>query len=207
MAELSTFAQAVRKAETGSFAGNYAAVRGRIRKNARLLGAYGVASDEWPRLAAEAGYSGARWQDPRAQDAVVQATFDALHAKYHDWRLVAIAWKAGEAVADMVAANPGLLKAPELREVREYAAGVMRAANESTEAVIPDGVGEPAPRSSRFPVSMQNLMPADGLEVQRPPTPAREALTGMLRAMRNRQRKLAVNSDTQVSEPGEEVMP
>jgi hypothetical protein len=194
VAEKTTFARAVKFAETGSFDGNYKAVRGRVR-NGRLVGAYGIASDEWDRLAEEAGYMGAAWRDPKAQDAVAQATFDALYSKYGDWRLVAIAWKAGEAVADVVRSTPSVLETEGMAPVREYATQVMRYARE--DMVVSPGTDGESPNREVFSPNTRNIVP-DGLAPGA--SKARPVLTGMLRAMRDRQRGLVPPT-----EPDEEL--
>lgn len=197
MAEGPTFARAIKRAETGSFEGNYKSARVGQRPG-RIIGAYGIASEFWDALAAQAGLEGANWRDPAAQDAVAESAFKALYEKYGDWRLVAIAWKAGEAVADAVAANPALLKDQRLVSVKEYAQKVMRFASEvvgTDQPTSPDGTPV---RKKAFPINMDFALPApvEGEEsgtvapqtvaTQAPPSAA-HALTGMLRAMKKRQ--------------------
>lgn len=202
MAEDRTFAAAIRRAETGSFAGRYDAVRGRVREGARLVGAYGFASDEWDRLAEETGYPGAQWRSQAAQDAVAKRTFDALYSKYGDWRLVAIAWKGGEELADKVAADPSLLSHEGLKPVADYMAQVMAYANEDlaiNQPVSPSG--EPI-SPSRFR-STTNGLGSSGASVG--PTTggsARATLTGMLRGMRAREIALGATEASETPEDG-----
>lgn len=191
MGEQLRFARAIRHAETGSYDGDYAALRGGVREG-RLLGAYGIPSDQWEELAEDAGFGGARWQDARAQDAVTRVIFKALYDKYGDWRLVAVAWKAGEEIADMVAAKPGLLKTEQLREVDEYVGHVMARAGEDIDVTDPS---EPptedlVPKASPF--SVTRPIQSNG---QTTPTPAAETLKGMLTAMRDRQKRNSVTVD------------
>lgn len=171
------FAAAIRNAETGTPEGDYAAVRGLVRGQARLLGAYGVASDEWDRLAEENGYAGARWQDRRAQDRVMKGVFEALYRKYGDWRLVATAWKGGEAVADALAADPSLIKHDQLAGLRDYVETVM------------NNVGDEPYETETLTVNSQNVAPA----MPEIPERAQTALTGVLYMLRSRQRAEAAN--------------
>jgi hypothetical protein len=211
VAELDVFARAIRAAESGSPEGNYEAVRGRIRNGARLIGAYGVASDEWDRLAEEAGYRGAKWRSQAAQDAVVKKTFEYLYDKYQDWRLVAVAWKAGEEVADAIAADPDLLRRKELAPVKNYASQVMGAAATSlidNEDTYEDGT---LIQPGRFQATLRGLRQVDSMQEGQeggassspppPPGSARQTLTGMLRAMRDRQRAAAEASQTAENGP------
>lgn len=199
-----TFARAIKNAETGSFEGNYRAVRGLVRKNARLVGAYGIPTDMWPQIAEYAGYPGARWQDPKAQDAVAQATFDALYSKYGDWRLVAIAWKAGEDIADAVVADPSLIHADELAEVRAYAQQVMRFAQEDVKINQPTDPNGNAIKAQAFPVNTKFAPPEPDPDA---PVPARtggsaqNTLVGMLKGMK--QAQLSRMAKQVGPEPGE----
>lgn len=222
---LANFARAIKYAESGSYEGDYQAMRDVVRGQARKIGAYGIASDEWQRLAEEAGLKGARWTDGRAQDAVARAAFAALYEKYGDWRLVAVAWKAGETIADIVAANATALSLAQLKPVKNYTDKVMKLYAED-----PMDNGEEPPMLRRQPVPKQakpvpkqakplpdkRKTPPDGNYAAAPtPDQATESLAGpgmyaaqsvetvrgMLTAMRNRQRKAA----TMPAEPPEPV--
>lgn len=124
------FQRAVRIAETGPPDGDYTAIRGIVRGSARLLGAYGVPSDEWEGLAADAGMPGARWQDPKAQDAVTRHTFQRLADKFLDWRWVAMAWKAGEEGAGRAYVEPQVIDMKELVPLKGWVESVMQNAQE-----------------------------------------------------------------------------
>ena len=68
-----------------------------------LLGPYAIRSDEWADLSAAAGIEGARWQDRGAQEAVMSHQLTRLYNKFDGkWDGVALAWKAGEDVAQRV---------------------------------------------------------------------------------------------------------
>lgn len=190
MSEKTTFARAVKMAESGSFDGNYGAVRGLVRGSARLLGAYGVASDEWSQIAEDAGLPGARWRDPKAQDVVAQATFDRLYAKYGDWRLVAVAWKGGEALADAVAVDPRIIEDRALAPLKGYASQVMRYASEDIKVNQPRNRDGSAISANRFPIST-DLAPADQVGVNTGVRTAEDSLREMLTMARNAQRRRA----------------
>lgn len=204
MGERAEFMRAIRTAETGTAEGNYSAIRGQVRDGARLIGAYGFASDEWPRLAAEAGYPGARWQDRSAQDAVATFIFDALFQKYQDWGLVAIAWKAGEAAADKLAEHPEVLEGKGLEPLRAYRDKVLG-------AVIPSDSPDSPLRGARSPISGPQAPQTP--ELQAPPMRAGlseradNTLRGILTAMRDQQRSMAASpSDIRMSEQEGEVV-
>ena len=124
------FASAVRRVESSSPDGDYNQRKGMIR-GVRIVGAYGIAEDDWPSMAAEAGIPGARWQDARAQDMAARATFERLYRKYGDWRWVASAWKAGEQKTDVLFSDPGLIEFPELIPVKSYVDAIMTNAREA----------------------------------------------------------------------------
>lgn len=185
MAERDTFATAIKMAESGSSEGNYTQIKGLVR-DGRIVGAYGFPSDQWRELAADVGLEGARWSDPKVQDIVARRTFDLLYRKYGDWRLVAVAWKAGEEVADAVAAEPRLLDDDSLKPVKDYVRQVMGFARKDIEVHSPVGPdGQPIDQR-RFQPSMRGL----GSESVTAPTQksAEEALRGVLRGMRDRVR-------------------
>lgn len=192
MSEVGTFAAAIRTAETGSSRGDYARVHGRVRQG-RLIGAYGFPSDEWQLMASEAGLAGARWGDPRAQDVVARRMFEALYAKYGDWRLVAVAWKAGEEVADRVAADPSLLNAEPMKAVKEYVRQVMSHAQDEIAVNLPADDDGNQIRPDRFQPTMR------GLEATSPQaggqSSAGDTLRGVLVALRDHQRTRAAAAE------------
>lgn len=122
------FMAAMRASESDSNAGDYHRVKGMVRGRFRLLGAYGIAEDDWHHLAEDAGIPGARWRDSRAQDRVAQHAFTRLYNKYGDWRWVASAWKAGEEKTDVIRANPDLFNYDQLTPLKTFVQGVMKKA-------------------------------------------------------------------------------
>jgi len=65
----------------------------------RQVGAYGFVDKRWVELAAAAGYPGANWRDPTAQDRIAKAKLQRDFDKYGDWEAVAIAFRFGGATA------------------------------------------------------------------------------------------------------------
>ena len=103
--ELEAFMGSMRVTQTGTGETKdlYERVTGRAG-DVPLLGPYGIRSDEWESLAGATGIQGARWQDKRAQRAVVENQLTRLYNQYGGrWDVVAVAWKAGEAVANRIA--------------------------------------------------------------------------------------------------------
>jgi hypothetical protein len=213
MPQIETFMRAIRNEETGSPEGDYGSYRGPVREG-RVVGAYGFATDYWDQLSGLAGLRGADWHDSKAQDAIAQAAFEHLHAQYGDWRLVAIAWKAGEAVADAVAANPKLLKDPQLAGVKEYAQKVMRFASNDAKMHEPSPDGGQS-SASAFRVGLNSILPPQGTEGEGPPASggdappplqAEQALMSILRARRNVLRDRSAQ-ETAAAGEGEPLVP
>ncbi len=200
-----TFAHAIKMAESGDKDAGYHKVRGFVR-DGRLLGAYGIAQDDWENLTVQAGLRGARWQDSRAQDAVAKAAFDALYSKYGDWRLVAVAWKAGEAVADAVALDPKLLKNEKLRPLADYADQVMNNAKADVEVNQPKAPNGEEITSEAFIPGTESLKPTEGQPRPQEKSDAQVTLAGVLTGMRNRQVKRGAEAEESDSrESTEEV--
>lgn len=90
LSELSTFMAAMRRMQSGSFAGMYY----------RASGAYGISTANWESWSKQAGLSGADRSSKSAQDAVARYKMTQLYNRYADWRLVGIAWLDGTGAAD-----------------------------------------------------------------------------------------------------------
>lgn len=67
------------------------------------LGAYGILDINWDVWAKQAGLKGAKWQDPKAQDAVAKYKVKQYFNQFGSWDLVSIAWFAGPETAKKVA--------------------------------------------------------------------------------------------------------
>ena len=205
--ESDVFARGIRMAETGTAEGSYQRVSGLVRGSNRLLGAYAIASDDWSALASDAGMEGARWKDPKAQDLVAKRTFERLYDRYGDWRLVAVAWKAGEKIADAVANDPTILEHKKLAPVKSYARQVMKHAGKNLKVTKPTfRDGTPIPVES-FPSETDGLVPAGQDEPVAPQDAAEQALREMLVAMRERERNLGTAPPEAAPAPVEEAVP
>jgi len=215
--EADVFAKGIRMAETGTYEGSYQRVSGLVRGSNRLLGAYAIASDDWSALASDAGMEGARWKDPKAQDLVAKRTFERLYDRYGDWRLVAVAWKAGERLADAIANDPSILEHKKMAPVKSYARQVMKHAGKNLKVTKPTfRDGTPIPVEA-FPSETDGMIPAGQDEAIAPQDAAETTLREMLVAMRERERNLAtaqpeapaapVEEAPAAPAPAEEVMP
>lgn len=96
---LADFMAAIRRLESGSYAGNYGAL-GRQVKGDRARGAYQIMSKNWKSWAAMAGIPGADWRSSAAQDKVAAHMMNRYYERYRDWDLVAVAWYSGGSNAD-----------------------------------------------------------------------------------------------------------
>lgn len=101
-AERERFMAALRQTETGSFNGYYTAIHPR-----GAVGAYQMSTQNFNKWSAEYGLDGADWRDPAVQDYIVRRRVDELYSRYQEWDLVAVAWFAGEPIADYAAKTGG----------------------------------------------------------------------------------------------------
>ena len=123
MSEVDIFAAAMRKTETGRYDPKFRAtsyVGWDSVSETRLVGSYSIPEAQWGILADQAGLPGARWQDPAAQDIVMKTIFTQLFEEYQDWRLVAVAWKAGQEVADNLVNDPSGLQREKTGNLKKY---------------------------------------------------------------------------------------
>ncbi len=105
MRDLKLFMAAIRRLESGSYNGNYAAVGVPTESLGRALGAYQIMSANWGSWARQAGIAGADWRDSSAQDTVAEHKFTQYFNRYQDWGLVAIAWFGGPGAANKAEDN------------------------------------------------------------------------------------------------------
>jgi hypothetical protein len=77
----------------------------------QAIGAYGILDINWTGTktqkswAKQAGYSGADWHDPVAQDAVAKYKVQEYFNKYGSWDAVSVAWFSGEGNANKLVKN------------------------------------------------------------------------------------------------------
>lgn len=105
MSDIDVFMAAIRRLESGSYAGNYSAVGVMTQKYGRARGAYQIMETIWPGWAAEAGIPGASYTSKEAQDHVARFKMNQYYERYGSWDLVAIAWFAGPGAANQAMAR------------------------------------------------------------------------------------------------------
>ena len=71
----------------------------------QALGGYGILDINWDKWAKEAGFEGADWHDPKAQDAVARYKVQEYFNKYGSWDAVSVAWFAGAGNANELVNN------------------------------------------------------------------------------------------------------
>ena len=71
----------------------------------QALGGYGILDINWDNWAKEAGFEGADWHDPKAQDAVAKFKAQQYFNKYGSWDAVSVAWFAGAGKANELVNN------------------------------------------------------------------------------------------------------
>ena len=65
----------------------------------QALGGYGILDINWDKWSKEAGFEGADWHDPKAQDAVAKYKVQQYFDRFQSWDAVSVAWFAGPNVA------------------------------------------------------------------------------------------------------------
>jgi hypothetical protein len=89
-----------------------------------FVGAYGIPIHQWANWSDAAGYPGASWKDPRAQDAVARWAAQTLYNQFGDWGLVSIAWRFGTDEAMRFRNKFGTLTTTNIAEIWDEAEGV-----------------------------------------------------------------------------------
>jgi len=195
--ELETFMGSMRVTQTGTNDAKdlYERVTGRAGSTP-LLGPYGIRADEWESLAAASGIQGARWQDKRAQNAVMEHQITRLYNQYQGrWDLVAVAWQAGEDVATRVEGGETLDQVVggegDFSTLQRYVNDVM-----ATARIVPSDAKPSRERQAPFeqalpqsgPFTNAPLVNEDNATVQSKVTPDR-VIGDVLTAMRDKQVK------------------
>lgn len=148
----------------------------------RKLGAYGFVDRRWAELSEAAGYPGANWRDPMAQDRVAKAKMKRDFDKYGDWEAVAIAFRYGGNTARAYMSGQAFAQR---KEVEGYARNVRK--------LVPD-VERPVGGS---------LKPQAKRQQNHRLTQAEKIIRNQLVTMRDAQRKGALDgSDKKLIEDG-----
>ena len=71
----------------------------------QALGGYGILDINWDKWAKEAGFEGADWHDPKAQDAVAKYKVQQYFDRFNSWDAVSVAWFAGPNKAKELVSN------------------------------------------------------------------------------------------------------
>ena len=132
MADIDVVAQALRVAESDDDYANQQLVSiggERYRK----VGAYGFVDRRWTELAEAAGYGGADWRDPTAQDNIAKQKLRQDYETFGSWEAAVIAFRFGAQAAKAHIEN---VDHPDRSEVDEYLAGVKRRMGNTERKVI-----------------------------------------------------------------------
>jgi len=108
MASLSTTLASIRRAESGTFRGEY------NNDNNGALGAYGITSHNWKALSRMAGLAGANIRSKGAQDAVVANVIQGYYNRYGSWDIAVAAWYGGTKSADIIVRRGGSIRNAQL---------------------------------------------------------------------------------------------
>ena len=108
MANLQTTLSAMRRAESGSFRGDYG-YRGRRASGGTPVGAYGILDSNWRGWASSAGIPGANIRSKTAQDRVAGFVMQSFYNRYGSWELATAAWFGGTKSADAIAKKGGTI--------------------------------------------------------------------------------------------------
>jgi len=146
--------------------------------------AYGVPAAQWGNWASAAGFPGASWKDPRAQDAVARWAAQNLYNSLGDWGLVSIAWRYGTQEAFRFKNKHGVPTAKTVAAIWDEAEGLL--ISEVVAGMSPQG---DLPPGGRMPVARQmgdmqlRFTMEEGEDVLEPirqPNPAHTALSTTL---------------------------
>lgn len=125
MASLGTTLASIRRAESGSFKGNYGTV-GERGRGGTPRGAYGILDTNWTGWAAAAGIAGANHRSARAQDTVAASVLQSYYNRYGSWDLATAAWYGGTKSADTIVRNGGKIRNAQLARLVKKVGGFQK---------------------------------------------------------------------------------
>ena len=99
MKDLESAAYAVRRMESAEDYTRQQDIRAN-GQNDRKVGAYGILESKWDGLAVSLGYTGAKWQDRKAQDVIAKEKLTRDYKALESWDLAVVSFRYGRAVAD-----------------------------------------------------------------------------------------------------------
>lgn len=168
-------------------------------KGKTTIGPYRIPVEQWDELATIAGIPGVPWYDRHAQTVVVRQQLTRLYNQYDGrWDVTAIAWEAGENVANRIAEGESIeqvVAGDGATQLSQYVAAVAPAG----ETEMPDMSAQAITGSPLPNASMRMDQPA-------PPkksTTADDAIASVLTTLRDKQiARGGVASGTQEGEQG-----
>lgn len=148
-----------------------------------FIGAYGIPAAQWGNWASAAGYPGASWKDPRAQDAVARWAAQNLYNSLGDWGLVTLAWRFGTQEAFRFKNKHGVPTAKSVAGIWDEAEGLL--VSEVVAGMTPEDapVGGPPPAARQMGDIQLRFTMEEGEDVLQPirqPNPAHVALSTTL---------------------------
>jgi hypothetical protein len=160
---------------------------------ATYLGRYAIPAEQWKMWAAAAGYPGARWDDPLAQQKVAGWVANELFTEFQDWGLVAIGWRYGAGTARRIRDVYGGVPGGDIVEKLMGKAGVeflARIQTSMAQVFAPDRKPYPAPQAYgggdiQLKFTEEEMPEAEEPE-RRGANPAHTALQSVLGAMADR---------------------
>ena len=125
MASLSTTLAAMRRANSGSFKGQYG-YRGKRGTGGTPVGAYGILDSNWRGWASAAGLHGANVRSKAAQDRVAGHVLQTYYNRYGSWELATAAWFGGTKSADSIARRGGKISNAKLARMVKGVSGFQK---------------------------------------------------------------------------------
>ena len=157
-------------------------------QNDRKVGAYGILESKWDALTVSLGYTGANWQDRKAQDVIAKEKLKRDYEALGSWELAVIAFRYGRAIANQFK-EQGILQ-PKDMENAGYK-GIGRYLRDTRR-----GVSDPErPIEGALPT----MTPPNGVTPRAQPAPdlkrSEDIVRNRLVGMRDQQRKRGVTED------------
>ena len=200
MKDLESAAHAIRRMESAE---DYERQQG-IRANGQndnKVGAYGILESKWDGLAVSLGYTGARWQDRKAQDVIAKEKLLRDYKALESWDLAVVSFRYGRAVADHFKeqgiTEPKDMENAGYKGVGRYLRDTRRGVQDperSIEGSLPSPTNEPSPRTQPAPQRKKS----------------EDIVRGRILGMRDQQRKRGATpdgDDSAVPEDGNQGLP
>lgn len=142
------------------------------------LGAYGILKSKWAQLAADSGYAGADWHDPKAQDVIAREKLQRDYEQLGSWEMAALAFRYGTQAARALSKagyiEPKSIEDAGYKNMGKYVRA-LRAQQPQTDAPVEGRLVEPVKKSAISASPTNNR--------------AEDIIRQQLRAMHNAQKK------------------